>query len=165
MARLRGSHDGKKSISKLAFPAIKQRHYHLSAKMLSTSKSPLALVPLLLAGLTLVDASLYPRSNSTAQGTFTPEAFISAPRRGAGLPNEAGTLAIYSSNTYNFTKASRSYGTYVLNLADGTSTQWTNSSAVSDPNWLTGNKIVYLQGEDDGTTSILVGDVTIPGKG
>jgi hypothetical protein len=134
--------------------------------MLFALNSPLAFVPLLLTSLTSVEAVLYKRAtNDTTQGSFTPEAFISAPRRAAGLPNEAGTLAIYSSNTYNFTKASRSYGTYVLNLVDGIPTQWTNSSAVSDPNWLTGNKIVYLQGEDDGTTSILIGDVTVPGKG
>ena len=131
--------------------------------MLSPSKSPLVLGSLLLASLTSVDAALYPRANSTTQGSFTPQAFISAPRRSAGLPNEAGTLALYTINTHNFTKHSRSYGTYVLNLVDGTTTQWSNSSALSDTTWLTGNKFVYLQGEDDGSTSILIADATVPG--
>ena len=88
---------------------------------------------------------------------------ISAPRRSAATPNEAGTLAIYSSNTYNFTTHSRSYGTYVLNLKDKKSTLFTNSSAASDVNWLgDGNAIVWLSGEDDGTTTIYVGDATKP---
>ena len=88
---------------------------------------------------------------------------LSAPRRGVGLPNAEGTLAIYSSNTYNFTTASRKYGTYVMSLANGSVIQYTNSSAVSDVVWLgSGTKIVYLKGEDDGSTSIVVGDALKP---
>lgn len=124
-------------------------------------KSPLALAGLLLSSILSVDATY--SSNGPKSGTFTPEAMLSAPRRSVGLPNAAGTHAIYSSNTYNFTTASRTYGTYVLNLASGSTTQYTNSSAVSDVSWLgSGNKIVYLQGEDDGSTSIVVGDATKP---
>lgn len=133
--------------------------------MVSSKTATLALASLLLCSSNAVEAVLYPRNNVTTKGTFTPAAFISAPRRSAGLPNEAGTLAVYSSNTYNFTTAKRTYGTYVLDLVTGSTTQWTNSSAISDVNWLTGNKILYLRSEDDGSTSLLVGDVKVPGKG
>jgi len=123
--------------------------------MVYSMKSPLALAGLLLSNLVSVEAA----------GSFTPAAMLSAPRRGAGSPNADGTLTIYSSNTYNFTTASRKYGTYVLNLADNSTTQYTNSSAVSDVVWLgSGNKIAYLQGEDDGSTSILVGDALKPAE-
>jgi hypothetical protein len=132
--------------------------------MICSKASSVALASVLLSILQpVVEATKF--TNETTRGTFTPAAFISAPRRAPALPNPEGTLAIYSTNTYNFTTASRKYGTYVLNLADGSSTQWTNSSAVSDVNWLSGNKILYLQSEDDGSTSIRIGDVTTPGKG
>ena len=121
--------------------------------MVHIMKSPLALAGLLLSSVLSVDGA----------GRFTPAAMISAPRRSTATPNEAGTLAIYSSNTYNFTTHSRSYGTYVLNLKDKKSTLFTNSSAASDVNWLgDGNAIVWLSGEDDGTTTIYVGDATKP---
>lgn len=132
--------------------------------MVYSLKSPLALAALLLStSFQAVTYATTVATNGTTTGTFTPAAMLSAPRRGVGLPNEAGTLAIYSSNTYNFTTASRKYGTYVLNLANGSTTQYTNSSAVSDVLWLgSGSKIVYLKGEEDGSTSIVVGDALKP---
>lgn len=121
--------------------------------MVQAMKRSLALVGLLLSSILPVNGA----------GTYTPAAMLSAPRRSVGLPNAAGTLALYTDSTYNFTTHSRKYGAYVLKTADGSYTQWSNSSAVSDFNWLGDeNKIAYLQGEDDGTTSIYVGDATKP---
>jgi hypothetical protein len=121
--------------------------------MVNPIKSPLALAGLLLSSILSVNGA----------GTFTPAAMLSAPRRSPATPNEKGTLAIYSDNTYNFTTHGRTYGTYVMNLSDGKSTLLSNSSAVSDVNWLgDGNKIVWLAGEDDGSTSVFVGDASAP---
>jgi len=116
-------------------------------------KSPLALVSLFLSSVLSVNAA----------GSFTPAAMLSAPRRGTAVPNEAGTLALYTSNTYNFTTHKRTYGTYVMDLSDGSSTIYSNSSAVSNAAWLgSGNKIMWLVSEDDGSTSFYVGDATTP---
>lgn len=120
--------------------------------MVNIMKSPLALTTLLFSSVLSVNAA----------GTFTPAAMLSAPRRGTALPNDAGTLAIYSTNTWNFTTHSRTYGTYVMDLSDGSTTLFTNSSAASDINWLSGNTIVWFSGEDDGTTTVYVGDATKP---
>lgn len=125
-------------------------------------KSPLALASLLLSSL--ASASLVEvRENDTKQGTFTPHAFLSAPRRSAGVPNDAGTLALYTSSTFNFTTSKRTYGTYVLNTTDGTSTKWSDA-AISDVSWLEGTNIVFLQGEDDGSTTVQIADAKVPGK-
>lgn len=114
-------------------------------------KSPLALAGLVLSAVVSVNGA----------GTYTPAAMLSAPRRSVGLPNDAGTLALYTDSTYNFTSHSRKYGAYVLKIADGSVTQWANTSAVSDFNWLgDGTKIAYLQSEDDGSTSLYIGDAT-----
>ena len=90
---------------------------------------------------------------------------LSAPRRGAAVPNVAGTLALYTQTTYSFEKHKRAYGLYVLDLSNGSSWLYSNSSAVSNAVWLgDGNKIVWLVSEDDGTTSFKVGDATAPGE-
>jgi hypothetical protein len=95
---------------------------------------------------------------------FTPEAMLSAPRRGTALPNPDGTLAIYSSTTYNFTTHKRSYGTYVMNLKDGSSTLFSNSSAIGEAFWFGGgNSFIWTVSEDDGSTSLKFGDATNPG--
>lgn len=56
--------------------------------MVAIMRSPLSLVTLLLSSVLGVIAA----SNATS-GTLTPEAMLSAPRRGAALPNADGTLA------------------------------------------------------------------------
>ena len=121
-------------------------------------RSPLSLVTLLLSSVLSVNAA----SNATS-GTFTPEAMLSAPRRGAALPNADGTLALYTSTTWNFTTHKRKYALSVKNLSNGTSWLFSNSSAVSNAQWLgNGTTILWLVGEDDGSTTFAIGDATKP---
>lgn len=126
--------------------------------MVAFMKSPVALVGLLLSSVVSV-ASQYTTTNATK---FTPEELLSISRRGTALPNAAGTLALYTTSQHSFETHKNTYGLWVLDLANGSSWLFTNSSAVSDPNWLDGNTFVWFVGEDDGTTSVAVGDATTP---
>jgi hypothetical protein len=97
-------------------------------------------------------------------GTFTPEAMLSVDRRGAAVPNAAGTLAFSAGNQYNFTTHKRKYYLNVLDLATGSKTLFSNSSADSNPVWLPGtkSKFAWFHSEDDGSTTVNVGDATTP---
>ena len=120
-------------------------------------KSPMALDILLFSIFSLA---------FTQNGTlFTPEAMLSAPRRGSALPNLDGTLALYTLSEYSFTEHKTTRGLYVMDLTNGSSWQFSNSSAVSNAIWLgDGSKITWLVSEDDGSTSLAVGDATTPGE-
>ena len=88
---------------------------------------------------------------------------LSAPRRGSALPNADGTLALYTSTTWDFATHKRSYALSVLDLSSKSSTLLSNSSAVSNAQWLgNGTTIIWLVSEDDGTTTFAVGDATTP---
>jgi hypothetical protein len=97
-------------------------------------------------------------------GTFTPEAMLSIDRRGVAVPNDAGTLAFSAGNQYNFTTHKRKYYLNVLDLATGSTTLISNSSADSNPVWLPGSatKFVWFHSEDDGSTTVNVGDAATP---
>jgi len=126
---------------------------------LTSSRLSLALLLLgILFSLTTAETS-YPTTNATQ---FTPEEMLSVSRRGTALPNAAGTLALYTTSQYSFETHENSHGLWVMNLTNGESWLYTNSSAVSDPNWLNGNMFVWFVGEEDGTTSVVVGDATMP---
>lgn len=131
----------------------------LSRKMVNMApftRLPMALVFMLL----LIVVSVNATSNSSI---FTPAAMLSAPRRGTALPNSDGTLALYTTSTYNFTTHCRKYGLWVMDLSIGSSTLLSNSSAVGEAHWLgDGTEIIWLLYEDDGSTSFQVGDATKP---
>ncbi|CZR50334.1 related to secreted dipeptidyl-peptidase V precursor [Phialocephala subalpina] len=123
--------------------------------MAAFMKSPLATAFLLLSSLFIVNAQ-----NATK---FTPEAMLSAPRRGTALPNSEGTLAFYTLSTHSFETHSNKHGLYVMDLSNGTSYLFSNSSAIGEVAWLgDGNTILWTVSEDDGSTSLLVGDATTP---
>jgi hypothetical protein len=118
-------------------------------------KSPWATVFLLFSSLLSVNAA-----NVTK---FTPEAMLSAPRRGTALPNSEGTLALYTLSTHSFETHSNAHGLYVMDLSNGSSWLFSNSSAIGEATWLgAGTTILWTVSEDDGTMSLLVGDATQP---
>ncbi|KAM3148282.1 Dipeptidyl-peptidase 5 [Botrytis cinerea] len=124
--------------------------------MLFTMRSSLSLVALLSAGLA---NGTY--TNSTP--TFTPQAMLSSPRRGSAIPNADGTLALYTVATYSFEEHHNAHELRVMNLANGTSWLFSNSSGISNVNWLgDGSKIIWFVSEEDGSTSFVVGDATAP---
>ncbi|KAI9645452.1 hypothetical protein NHQ30_006191 [Ciborinia camelliae] len=124
--------------------------------MLFTMRSSLSLVALFSMGL--VNATY---TNSTS--TFTPKAMLSSPRRGSANPNADGTLAFYSVATYSFEEHHNAHEFRVMNLGNGTSWLFSNSSTISNAHWLgDGSKLIWLVSEDDGSTSFVVGDATAP---
>ncbi len=115
----------------------------------------MAIVLLFLSSLLVVNAA-----NTTK---FTPEAMLSAPRRGTALPNSEGTLALYTLSTHSFQTHKNAHGLYVMDLSNGSSWLFSNSSAIGEATWLgDGNTILWTVSEDDGTMSLLVGDATEP---
>ncbi|KAF4628302.1 hypothetical protein G7Y89_g9852 [Cudoniella acicularis] len=138
------------------FPGFLSEEGYLKelVKMVAIMKSPLSLVPFLLSSILPAIAA----SNGTL---FTPEAMLSAPRRSTAIPNAAGTLALYTSTTWNFTTHKRKYALSVMDLSNGSSRLFSNSSAVRNAIWLgNGTLILWLVSEDDGSSSFHVGDAT-----
>ncbi|TVY46697.1 putative dipeptidyl-peptidase [Lachnellula occidentalis] len=127
--------------------------------MVVIMRSPVSLAILALSSIFSVNAV----SNTTQ---FTPQAMLSAPRRSSALPNSDGTLALYTSTTWDFSTHKRSYAFSVMDLSsksNGSSTLLSNPSAISNAQWLgNGTTILWLVSEDDGTTSFAVGDATQP---
>jgi len=102
---------------------------------------------------------------SLAAIALTPEAMLSAPRRGAALPNPDGTLALYTLSAYSFETHKTTRGLYVLNITDGSSWLYSNKSGISNTVWLgDGNKFVWLAAQDDGSTKFQVGDAKKPNE-
>jgi hypothetical protein len=126
-------------------------------KMAFAMRSPMALVMLLL--------SIFSSSYAQNGTLFTPEAMLSAPRRGTALPNPNGTLALYTLSQYSFTTHKTTHGLYVMDLSNGSSWLFSNSSVLSNAIWMgDGDKILWLVSESDGSTSFVIGEATQPGK-
>lgn len=123
---------------------------------MKTIISPLmAFIALIFLSITVTHASVL----------LTPEAMISAPRRGAAIPNPDGTLALYTLSEYSFETHKNLRGLYVLNISDASSWIFSNQSGISNPVWLgDGNKFTWLASQDDGSTSFQIGDATKPNE-
>ncbi|PKS11835.1 hypothetical protein jhhlp_001129 [Lomentospora prolificans] len=93
---------------------------------------------------------------------FTPEVLLSAPRRGQGLPNPAGTTVLYTSSTYSFESHSKADQIRLLNVETGETTVISESSSLKDPTWIGDTEVLLLDhsGNGDSTTSIVYLDVT-----
>jgi hypothetical protein len=127
------------------------------SKRISTFFIMALMMPSLLVFLLL---NLLALTNATPK--FTPEAMLSLPRRGTAEPNAAGTLALYSSSTWNFTTHKRSHELYVMDIKTGHPWLFTNAS-IGEAHWLGDqNEIVWLVYGDDGSTSFVVGDAKMP---
>lgn len=90
---------------------------------------------------------------------FTPEVLLSAPRRSAAIPNQKGTLAVFTVSTYSFTSHSKTSEIRVLDLKTGQTNLISNDAQASEPTWLgEKNLILWLKGGEKGTTQLLLGD-------
>ena len=85
---------------------------------------------------------------------------LSAPRRSSAVPNAKGTLAIYTVSTYSFDSHKKTSEIRAINIDNGQSTLITNEEKTGEPNWLrNGDEVLWVKGEDDGTSKLLVGEV------
>ncbi|KAK0734989.1 Alpha/Beta hydrolase protein [Lasiosphaeria miniovina] len=87
---------------------------------------------------------------------FTPEVLLSAPRRSAALPNPSGTRALYTVSSYSFESHSKTSQISVLDITSGQSQLLLEQERISEPTWLSDDDFLYLRGNDEGTTSLLV---------
>jgi hypothetical protein len=94
---------------------------------------------------------------------FTPEVLISAPRRGPAVPNQDGTLALFTQSTHTIggetLKEIR-----ILNIATGESEQLLSDEKASSVLWLGDgtNTVVYLSSGGAGFTWVMMADAANP---
>jgi Tol biopolymer transport system component len=91
---------------------------------------------------------------------FTPEVLLEAPRRSQGLPNSNASKVLYSVSTYSFAHHAKKSEIRILDVESQQTSLITDSKSASEPTWIDDDTIVILQSEEDGTTSIVVGDPT-----
>ena len=97
---------------------------------------------------------------------------LAAPRRSPAVPNEDGTLALYTVSTYNFESHSKTSEIRAIDISNGQSTLITNDEETSEPHWLGfGNELLWLKsgkkdskGSNKTNTEIVIGDVNEIGK-
>ncbi|KAH9888156.1 prolyl oligopeptidase [Xylariomycetidae sp. FL2044] len=87
---------------------------------------------------------------------FTPEALVSAPRRGPAAPNYDGTRALYTESTHHI-GGETSKEIRVMDLATGNSRLLFDDPKAFDATWLgdQSNTLILLKSGDGGSTLIL----------
>lgn len=88
---------------------------------------------------------------------FTPEVLLEAPRRSPGIPNSDASKILYSVSTYSFSTLAKKSEIRLMDAESQETTLITDDKSASEPTWIDDDTIVYLNSEDDGTTSIIVG--------
>jgi hypothetical protein len=97
---------------------------------------------------------------------FTPELLISAPRRGAAVPNHDGTLALFSQSTHTIGgKTLKEFR--VLNIESGETERLIEDEKARDVHWLgdDSNVVIYLSPGEGGYTWIKMADASNPSAG
>jgi hypothetical protein len=89
---------------------------------------------------------------------FTPEVLLEAPRRSQGLPNSNASKVLYSVSTYSFASHAKKSEIRILDVESQQTSLITDDKSASEPTWIDDDTIVLLQSEEDGTTSVVVGD-------
>ncbi len=90
---------------------------------------------------------------------------LSAPRRSAAIPSPDGKLALFTLSSYSFDTHSRTTEIQALDLTQGTVVTITKDPKASEPRWLgSAYEIVWLREGDNGNTSFVISDATLPGK-
>ena len=89
---------------------------------------------------------------------FTPEVLLEAPRRSVGLPNSDASKILYSVSTYSFAQHAKKSEIRILDAESQQTTLITDDKSASEANWIDDDTIVFLKSEEDGTTSIVVGN-------
>ncbi|KAI0966266.1 prolyl oligopeptidase [Xylaria arbuscula] len=89
-------------------------------------------------------------------GKFTPEILVSAPRRGPAVPNDDGTLILYTESTHQIGGRTRKEF-HVLDVMTGLSRRILGDDQAYEPTWLGDgtNTIIYLKSGGMGVTFVL----------
>jgi hypothetical protein len=89
---------------------------------------------------------------------FTPEVLLEAPRRSQGLPNSDASQILYNVSTYSFAQHTKKSEIRILDVESQQTSLVTDNKSASESVWIDDETIVLLMSEDDGTTSVVVGD-------
>jgi hypothetical protein len=89
---------------------------------------------------------------------FTPEVLLEAPRRSEGLPNSDASQILYSVSTYSFAQHTKKSEIRILDVESQQTSLITDNKSASEPVWIDDETVVLLMSEDDGSTSVVVGD-------
>ena len=88
---------------------------------------------------------------------LTPEAFLSAPRRGPAVPSPSGELAFFTVSTHTFGEGTKKE---VMLMELDTGVQWpiSEDDKVSDIKWIPGSQdqLAWLRPGDEGQTEVAV---------
>ncbi|CAF9943394.1 MAG: hypothetical protein ALECFALPRED_000266 [Alectoria fallacina] len=88
---------------------------------------------------------------------LTLEAFISSPRRSPAIPNDNGTLALYTLSTYSLESHSEGKEIRVLDLFTGKSTLFSDDAKNKDVAWLQDEQVLWLREGEGGVTEVWCG--------
>ncbi|KAL2415538.1 putative dipeptidyl-peptidase 5 [Exophiala dermatitidis] len=101
----------------------------------------------------------------TVRKKYTPEVLLSAPRRSAALASPDGKLALYTQSTYSFDTHTRTNEICVLDLTTSQSVTISKDAKATEPRWTgTNHEVVWLKECENGNTSFVITDATLPGK-
>lgn len=90
---------------------------------------------------------------------FEPKVLLEAPRRSEGVPNSDATKVLYGVSTYSFAEHAKKSEIRLLDVKSQQTSLVTDDKSTSEPTWLDDDRIVLLKSNEDGTTSLLVGNV------
>ncbi|KAJ6446855.1 tRNA wybutosine-synthesizing protein [Purpureocillium lavendulum] len=91
---------------------------------------------------------------------LTAEALLGAPRRSAAVPNDDGTLALYTQSTHSFADGGSTRAEVrVMDLGIRSSALFSDDDKVHDAVWIPGarDQILYLVSADRGSTHVFAG--------
>lgn len=89
---------------------------------------------------------------------FEPKVLLEAPRRSQGNPNSNASKVLYSVSTYSFSEHDKKSEIRILDVETQQSSLVTDDKGSSEANWLDDDTIVLLKSNEDGTTSVVIGD-------
>tara|TARA_R110002060_G_scaffold73633_2_gene82608 strand:- start:1100 stop:1414 length:315 start_codon:yes stop_codon:yes gene_type:complete len=96
----------------------------------------------------------------TVCAKFTPKALISAPRRSSIKPNAAGTLGLFTVQSWSFETHSKTADIRVRDFKTGKTKVLVADKNCTDATWLgEKNLVLWLKpGEENGTTDLVLAD-------
>ncbi|RMZ92755.1 hypothetical protein DV736_g61, partial [Chaetothyriales sp. CBS 134916] len=81
------------------------------------------------------------------------------------MPSEDGKLALFTQSSYSFETRSKTNEIRVLDLVTSSEVIISKDPKASEPRWLgTGHEVVWLKEGENGNTSFVVSDASLPGK-
>lgn len=102
--------------------------------------------------------SFIPSSMTIRATKFEPKVLLEAPRRSEGNPNSDASRVLYSVSTYSFADHTKRSEIRILDVQSQQTSLLTDDKSAGEPTWLDDDTVLLLKSNDDGSTSVVVGD-------